>query len=162
MLVLNVETFIPSIDLQPQNLNPFIAVRINFSFFNKLYLESGSGNPCCKFSSLERVEEKYENQAKSVCPKNDRIYLFTISLWWILPYISINPCKNSAKMEHEKYSKTFYITDIYFYTDRSGINNKISVLAYLLGLEQILKLYFGSYNYYTIYIKGLIRILIAL
>ena len=49
-----------------------------------------------------------------------------------------------------------------FYTDGSGINNKIGASAYLLSLDQTCKLYLDTQGYYTVYNGELTRILMAL
>lgn len=163
LTALNVESFIPSIDLQLQKLNFLTAALISCSPPNKLYPESRSGKKSRKLSPLEHLQKKYNNQPGSDFSKNERICPFNTSPWWIPPYILINPCKSTAKSEHENFLRTFHITDALFYTDGSGINNKtIGASAYLLGLDQTFKLYLGPQGYYTLYTGELTGILIAL
>ena len=160
--VLNVETLIPPIDLQLQKLNRLTTAQISSFPLNKLYLESRLGKKRHKLNPLESLQEEYQNQPGSDFFKNERICLFTTFPWWIPPYILINSCKNTAKIEHENFLRTSHITDVLFYTDGSGINNKIGASAYLLGLDQTFKLYLGFQGYYTVYKGELTGILMAL
>ena len=89
--------------------------------------------------------------------------LFITLPWVEPPKIHIEQDKIQAKTSHERFLQTLVIESAGYYTDGSGINQKVGAAAVQLvqGFSNI-SVFLGSIIYYTVYAAELSGILVAI
>lgn len=100
-----------------------------------------------------------ENYSGSV----EKMIPFITPPWVEPPKIHIEQDNSQAKTSHERLLQTLDIEGAGYYTDGSGINQKVGAAAVRLGqIFSNISVFLGSNLYYTVYAAELSGILVAI
>ena len=116
-----------------------------------------------KLTPLEALTARFEPQWKITLGSVEKMIPFITPPWVEPPKIHIEQDKSQAKTSHERLLQTLDIESVGYYTDGSGINQKVGAAAVQLGQRfSNISVFLGSNTYYTVYAAELSGILVAI